>query len=44
MAVVMLMAGNKQVMGRLTLPISMTIVGWVATFVMLAASVGFFIL
>ena len=43
MTVLMLIASNGGIMGELTLPRSMLIGGWMATFVMLAASVGFFI-
>jgi NRAMP (natural resistance-associated macrophage protein)-like metal ion transporter len=44
MAVVMLMAQNKRVMGQLILPRSMSILGWGATLIMLFASIGFFVL
>jgi len=44
MAVVMLMSGNQRIMGRLTLPRPMLIVGWMATLIMLTASVAFFVL
>ena len=44
MAVIMLIAGNPRVMGRLTLHISMSIVGWLATAVMALVTVGFFLL
>jgi len=44
MAVMMLIAGNGRIMGRLTLPGPMMIMGWLATFVMLAASIGLFVL
>ena len=44
MAVIMLIAGNGRIMGRLTLPTSMLALGWLATLVMLAASIGFFVL
>jgi Mn2+/Fe2+ NRAMP family transporter len=44
MAVMMVISMNKRIMGRLTLPLPMLIVGWIATFVMTAASIGFFIL
>ncbi len=44
MAAIMLVAGNGRVMGRLTLPLPMLVGGWLATAVMLAASVGFFVL
>jgi NRAMP (natural resistance-associated macrophage protein)-like metal ion transporter len=42
MVVTMLMAGNRRVMRQFTLPRSLRIVGWVATAVMLAASIGLF--
>jgi len=44
MAVMMLIGGNVRIMGRLTLPPSMRIIGWGATLIMLAASIGFFAL
>jgi NRAMP (natural resistance-associated macrophage protein)-like metal ion transporter len=44
MAVIMLIAANGRIMGRLSLPGSMRIVGWLATLVMVIASIGFFIL
>lgn len=44
MAVMMLIAMNKRIMGPLTLPMPMLLVGWLATFVMTGASIGFFIL
>jgi hypothetical protein len=31
-------------MGRLSLPVSMQVLGWLATLVMVIASIGFFIL
>jgi NRAMP (natural resistance-associated macrophage protein)-like metal ion transporter len=43
MVVTMLMAGNPQVMGQFTLSRGLRVAGWVATLVMLAASVGFFL-
>ena len=42
MVVTMRMASNRKVMGEFTLPPYMRIMGWVATAVMLAASVGLF--
>jgi NRAMP (natural resistance-associated macrophage protein)-like metal ion transporter len=42
MVVTMLMAANRKVMGEFTLPPSLRVMGWVATAVMLAASVGLF--
>jgi Mn2+/Fe2+ NRAMP family transporter len=44
MVVIMLIAGNGRIMGRLTVPLPMLIGGWLATLVMLIASIGFFIL
>jgi NRAMP (natural resistance-associated macrophage protein)-like metal ion transporter len=44
MAVLMLIAANPRAMGRLTLPLPMMTMGWTATLVMLAASIGFFVL
>ncbi len=44
MAVMMIIAMNKRIMGRLTLPLSMLITGWIATALMFLASVGFFLL
>ncbi|WP_428489078.1 NRAMP family divalent metal transporter [Rhodopila sp.] len=44
MAVIMLIAANGRIMGRLTLPAPMLIAGWIATMIMAAASVGFFVL
>jgi Mn2+/Fe2+ NRAMP family transporter len=44
MAVMMLIVRSPMVMGRLTLPRSMTIWGWAATAVMATASLAFFIL
>ena len=44
MAVLMLIAGNGRIMGRLTVSRAMQAGGWVATGLMLAASVGFFVL
>jgi NRAMP (natural resistance-associated macrophage protein)-like metal ion transporter len=41
MAAMMLIATNRKIMGALALPRTMTIAGWVATLVMLAASIGF---
>ena len=42
MAVMMVIAVNPRIMGRLTLPRSMTITGWLATFVMALVTIGFF--
>jgi len=44
MAVLMLIAGNGRIMGRLTASRAMLVSGWVATALMLAASIGFFVL
>ena len=44
MAVLMLAATNKRVMGRLTLPPAMRVLGWLATGIMVLASIGFFVL
>ena len=44
MAVVMLVAGNGRIMGRLTLSRTLSAFGWAATLVMLLASIGFFVL
>ena len=43
MAAIMLIAGNGRIMGRLTLSRPMLVGGWVATAVMTAASIGFFV-
>ena len=44
MAVMMLIATNGRVMGRLTLPPWMIVGGWLATLVMALATIGFFVL
>ncbi len=44
MAVMMVMAMNGRVMGHLTLPRPLLIVGWLATFVMMLATMGFFLI
>ena len=44
MAVVMLIASNGRIMGRLTLSRPMRLAGWLATLVMFAASLCFFLL
>lgn len=44
MAVLMLIAGNGRIMGRLTASRAMLTGGWVATALMVAASIGFFVL
>ena len=43
MAAVMLIAANGRIMGPLTLPMPMLVGGWLATAVMAAASIGFFV-
>ena len=42
MAVMMLIVRNPRAMGRLTLPLGSTLLGWAATFVMFAATLIFF--
>jgi Mn2+/Fe2+ NRAMP family transporter len=42
MAVMMVIAMNPRIMGRLTLPRPMLVIGWLATSVMTLATVGFF--
>ncbi len=42
MAVMMVIAMNPRVMGRLTLPRSMLVTGWLATLVMAVVTLGFF--
>jgi NRAMP (natural resistance-associated macrophage protein)-like metal ion transporter len=44
MAVIMVIAMNPRIMGRLTLPWPMIVVGWLATLVMALASIGFLVL
>jgi Mn2+/Fe2+ NRAMP family transporter len=44
MAVMMMIASNRHIMGRLTLPTSMRAVGWLATSVMALASAAFFLI
>jgi NRAMP (natural resistance-associated macrophage protein)-like metal ion transporter len=44
MAVMMVIAMNPRIMGRLTLPRSMLVIGWLATAVMALATIGFFLL
>ena len=44
MAAVMLVGSNGRIMGRLTLPPGVRIGGWLATAVMAAATIGFFVL
>jgi NRAMP (natural resistance-associated macrophage protein)-like metal ion transporter len=43
MAIMMLLARNPKVMGKFTLPAGLRIAGWVATAVMVVASVGMFV-
>lgn len=42
--VMMVISMNPRLMGRLTLPLPMLLVGWLATVVMAAASIGLFVL
>jgi NRAMP (natural resistance-associated macrophage protein)-like metal ion transporter len=42
MAVMMVIAMNRRIMGRLILPRPMLVVGWLATIVMALATIGFF--
>lgn len=44
MAVMMIMASDGRIMGRLTSPRSMLVVGWFATAVMFLASIGFLVM
>jgi NRAMP (natural resistance-associated macrophage protein)-like metal ion transporter len=44
MAVIMLVANNARIMGELTLSRPMLIMGWLATLIMLTASICFFVL
>ena len=44
MAVMMMIASNRHIMGRLTLPAPMRVVGWLATAVMALASAAFFLI
>jgi len=44
MAVMMVIAMNRRIMGQLTLPRPMLVVGWLATAVMALATVGFFLI
>lgn len=44
LAVIMLVSTNRRVMGRLTLPPLMRVGGWLTAGLMLAASLGFFLL
>ena len=42
MIVTMLLASNKKVMGKFGIPITLKVIGWTATIVMLLASIGLF--
>ena len=42
MAVMMVIAMNPRIMGQLTLPRPMLVIGWIATSVMALATLGFF--
>ncbi len=44
MATIMLIAGNGRIMGRLTLPRHMLIIGWFATLIMMVTTLAFFFL
>jgi len=44
MGVLMVVAMNPRAMGRMTLPRSMLVLGWLATLVMAAATIAFFLL
>jgi NRAMP (natural resistance-associated macrophage protein)-like metal ion transporter len=44
MALMMIIAMNKRIMGKLVLPIPMIVLGWLATAVMALATIGFFVL
>ena len=44
MAVMMVIAVNPRIMGRLTLPMPMVVGGWLATFVMALVTIGFFLI
>ena len=44
MAVMMVIAMNPRIMGRLTLPRPMLVIGWLATAVMALATLGFFLI
>src|ERR1700757_4013683 len=43
MVVTMFMGANPKVMGQFTLPLRLRVVGWIATVVMLVASIGLFV-
>jgi Mn2+/Fe2+ NRAMP family transporter len=38
--VTMLLASNKKVMGKFGIPVTLKVIGWIATVVMLMASIG----
>ena len=42
MVVTMLLASNRKVMGKFGIPVTLKIIGWIATAVMLLASIGLF--
>ena len=42
MAVIMIMASSRKVMGKLVIPSYLKVVGWIATAVMLCACIGVF--
>jgi Mn2+/Fe2+ NRAMP family transporter len=42
MAVIMFMASNRKVMGKLVIPPYLKVMGWIATLVMLCACIGVF--
>jgi Mn2+/Fe2+ NRAMP family transporter len=42
MAATMFMSGSKKVMGKFTIPIALKVIGWLATILMLLASIGLF--
>jgi NRAMP (natural resistance-associated macrophage protein)-like metal ion transporter len=44
MAIIMIVASNGRIMGRLSLPLPMRLFGWLATAIMAVASIGFFVL
>ena len=44
MALMLLIATNRRIMGRLSLPLWLVVVGWIATAVMAAATLAFFVL
>jgi Mn2+/Fe2+ NRAMP family transporter len=44
MAIMVMMASSPRVMGRLTAPRSMVVVGWLAVLIMALATIGFLVL